>query len=608
MVKIPTLRPRVNTAPAKIPTLRVKPKVAVEPPPPKVPQREAVNKEPDTEHPPLYETLSLLGLLMASMRAQEWGYFDLALKYVPGFIRDLAKYKIPFPAKELEAVRHYTHMERWDNAYAALQAFSRAFGPELRKAVMKDHTVKAGAVSALGTCLDMLAARNPNRWGQLENTLVTKFKYINNPDLVRFWRVKEQEVKDEDVNTLGGIVNLARSKLKAKPGEDDDPYTLSFDQRKQLRKIDPELTDKYNKAYNGMIKKYRAALRNYVLDHDNKPQPVPQAREAMEEKGFHINDMQTALDPLFIGSDGFFYTTSGLKILQRPQPGTTILKFNPEYDPDDVNGGQWVFQYRTDEGEPIYAYTEVHKQHSKVVKNEHIMQNIDKAIAMRPRWVRDLEQSGDERKELPALVVDLIYWTCGRIGSVGNSVRDFGNTYGLSTLLVKQVQISAGKVVLEYHGKDAVLQVHTLSTTNKDQKLLAQCIKALCKGKKPDDPVFTYSNGKPLSADQVRAYMRSINLPIKPHDFRSIRGTKLMDGLLSKLPEKTFKGLSFEDAQKLFKETAVEVGKLLGHVAGGKVTANTALSSYIMPEFSREWFAGHGYRVPLWVSKLTGDD
>lgn len=585
--KITTRRP---AAPTKPPTLRVP---EVQPPP--------------SDHPALYDTISLIGLLLAAMRAHEWGYIDIAYRYLPGFMRDLSKYKLKFPAKELDEIRHYAQHDRWDNAYMALQRFSKSFGVELRKEVAKDASVKATTVSALGTALDMIAARNPNRWGQLENAFIGKFKWINNPDLIRFWRVKEHEVKDEELTSLSDIVSEARKELgDSVATSHEDEYSISFEQRKALRKSNPGLMDKYNKAYNGMVKKYRAALRNYILDHHNKPQPVPQTREAMEAKGFYVNDMNPALDQLYIGSDAFFYTSSGLKIMQRPQPGTIIIGFNPDYDPDAND--QWVFQYRTEEGEPIYAYTEKHKQTAKVTKNSRIMDNIDQAIDTRPKWLHDLKNSGNEKTELPALIVEIVYWTCGRIGSVGNSVKGFGSTYGITTLLVQHCHISSSKTTLEYHGKDAVLQTHVFDKSNKDMKLICQILELLCEGKKPTDRLFTYENGSPVSAEQVRAYMKSLGMAITPHDFRSVRGTRLMAEVLAKHPDKEISKMSQANAESLFKSEALHVGQLLGHVAGGKPTAATALKAYIQPGFSREWFLDHNFRVPLFIATLTGED
>jgi hypothetical protein len=606
MVKVPTFRKQATAIPRSAGTVKTAAKVSK----PKE-SKTAVNirvpvVEQGTSHPTLYDTISLIGLLMAAMRAHEWGYIDLAFAHYPGFMRDLAKYKIKPPHKELDEVRHYSQLDRWDNAYAALQRFSKAFGPELRKLVQADPSVKATTVTALGTALDMIAARNPNRWGALESTFVSKFKYINNPELIRYWRVKEEAVHDSEVEKLAEVVKKAREIIGEQAHSHDDEYTLSVEQKRELRKRNPDVNSTFNQAYNTVIKKYRAALRNYILDHDNKPQPVPQAREAMEAKGYFINDMQPELDRLYIGSDGFFYTSSGLKILQRPQPGTTIMSFNPEYDPDTQDA--WVFQYKTDEGEPIYAYTEKHKQDAKVEKNTRIMANIDDAIAKRPTWLHDLKNAGDERRELPALIVEIVYWSCGRIGSVGNSVRGHGTTYGISTLLVEHCHIKSSGVTLQYHGKDAVKQTHVFDKSNKDMKLICQYLEVLCEGKKPTDRLFTYENGKPVSADQVRAYMRDIGMQITPHDFRSVRGTKLMRDLLTKIPAKQIKSLTQATAEKLFKTEALQVGKLLGHVAGDEPTANTAIKAYIQPGFSRDWFQDNGWRVPLFIAQLTGED
>ena len=343
-------------------------------------------------------------------------------------------------------------------------------------------------------------------------------------------------------------------------------------------------------------------MRNYVLDHDNQPQPVAEARKAMEAKGFYLHELPKELDSLYVGSDGFYYTKyedQMLKIGQRPQPGTTIGEFNKAYTPT-TKGSSWVFKYKTDEGEWINAYTELTKRAFKADKSDDIIPMLESVPAARPKWLADM-QSDNDRVSVPALLTEICYLACSRIGGDGFT-KEYGKTYGLSTLEVSHCFFEKGQVVLEYAGKDAKTQTHIFRDGNKDEHRIASSIRSLAKGKQPDDMLFTYENGKPCTAPHVRDYMKTLGVPhLTPHKMRSIRGSALMVKLLGKYSDAQIKKLAPGAADKLFKEEAVEVGKLLGHVAGGVTTATTALKNYIDPMLAQSWFSDHGLRVPLWM-------
>ena len=287
---IPKVRTPVKAvvpAPAPAPVAAPKVRTPVKPAAPLVSIKTTSGKirVPDTisqksDHPPLYDTLSMLGFLLAAMRSQEGYVVQKAMAHVSGFIRDLNRYKIPFPVGELEDVRHYAVTGRWSNAYGSLQVFSRAFGPAFRKAIAADNSVKAEAVSIASNFLDMIAVRDPARWGKMESAAINKFKYLGNPELAQVWRVKVDGDQEDEMQILADVVQeVTGAKRKG-----DAKYTLSFEEKNTLRKDQPELLKKYNAAYNGAIKKYRATLRNYVMDHGDIPQPIPDAREAMEEQ------------------------------------------------------------------------------------------------------------------------------------------------------------------------------------------------------------------------------------------------------------------------------------------------------------------------------------
>jgi hypothetical protein len=599
----PKILPKVRT-PAKPTHVSVKTSTG------KIRLPESVLKKSD--HPPLYDTLSMLGLFLACLRTQDESIVDLAMAYIPGFIRDLKHYNIPFPARELEDVRHYSVTGKWANAYKSLQKFSNEFGPDFRRAINADNSVKSEAISIAGSFLDMIAARDPSRWNALESAAIAKFKYLGNPQLAQVWRVKIEGDQETEMEKLAHVVELAFGAGRRGAAK----YTLAFKEKAHLLKTNPDLNKAYNEAYNAAIKKYRAALRNYVLDHGDVPQPIPEARAKMESEGFLLHELPKELDDLEIGSDGFYYLDHEgemLKIIQRPQPGTIIGKFNEDYNPTE-KGKSWVFLYKTEEGEWIHAYTELTKRTYKTEKSDDIIPMLDSVPSKRPEWIKDMS-SPDNEIAMNALLTEICYTACSRIGGKGFT-KGFGTTYGLSTLLVDHCYVEKDRVVLEYPGKGfgkngsetSVMQTHTFTDANRDEHRIAQKLRACVRSKKPTDPLFTYTNGKPVTAAHVRDYMKTLGIPhLVPHKMRSIRGTAALQTLLKKYSSAALKKLPVGGAEKLFKEEALEVGKLLGHAAGGKVTSATAIAAYIDPSFTQNWFVNHGLRVPLWAKTTLND-
>jgi hypothetical protein len=106
--------------------------------------------------------------------------------------------------------------------------------------------------------------------------------------------------------------------------------------------------------------------------------------------------------------------------------------------------------------------------------------------------------------------------------------------------------------------------------------------------------------------------MKTLGIPhLTPHKMRSIRGTRLMRDQMKKYTKAAIKKLPntglVTGAERLFKQEALEVGKLLGHVAGGKVTAATAIGAYIDPIWAQSWFTDNGVRVPTFLKTTTHD-
>lgn len=558
----------------------------------------------------LYSTLSLLGLTLAALRSHDVEPINIAYsEYLYGFLMDMQKYNIHPPGMQLDRIRGYAVQSRWKESYTALKEFSNSFSVELRKAVGKDASVKAESVSLLNTFLDMIAVRSPEAWGKLESTALNKLKYLNNEGLNQLWRVHIEGDQSDEMSQLKGIVSQIRGRDIRDGEEGRMAYLLTYPEKVKLRESNPELNKKYNAAANSALKKYRGALRNWILDKGNNPQPIPKAREYMEAQGYLLHDLPEELDMLLVGSDSYLYTKEGNKIANRPAPGAIIMGINPAYSPErSEEGNNWVFQYKMeDDSEPIYAYAELFRQGSRVIKVDKIDDYSDEVYDMHPKWAVDLKNSDVTTRRLAA-ITDILFLKAARIGGVGNNTKGVGNTYGISTLQIKHVKVRPNGIRLEYLGKKGQKQVHDLLESNREEKLIIDIIKAAMVGKKPDDNLWTDDKGKDISANDVRAYFRRKGIPVTPHSMRSIRGSREFSKLAN-APEVVKKKFEQTEGEKWFKQAAEKVGDILGHrrTVDGKSVATGATviaAGYISFGIAQDWFKSKNLRVPLFLKQL----
>jgi DNA topoisomerase IB len=183
-------------------------------------------------------------------------------------------------------------------------------------------------------------------------------------------------------------------------------------------------------------------------------------------------------------------------------------------------------------------------------------------------------------------------------------------TYGLSTLLVKQINFNDGFVSIIYPGKDGVKQKHVLKADTPRRKTVIRELKNLCKGKAPSEYVFTVDD-EHISANKFREYLKQIGFKGNPHKIRTIRGTGLAKKIIQDENWAPPKNLSsnIDKKQKAAedwfkKKVAFKVAHQLGHKkkdGSGDLLPMTSIKNYIDPSVPYDFFTGHKLRVPKWV-------
>lgn len=391
--------------------------------------------------------------------------------------------------------------------------------------------------------------------------------------------------------------------------------TLTAIEAKELKATHPLVYKEYLKLRASFNLVWKDELRALVNNSGKKAVSYQAARKQLSAAG-----IQNTLSDTFVGlidAAGGVYTTKGKRIPGLPGPGFTV-RMNPDYNPvtDDV----FVFTTVSPEGKTSqYVYTNDYRKKAvaeKFAKVDQLDQVIDD---IRAKWFAAVKRGKNplDFKTQASVLLELLYQFSARIGSSGNRAGG-KDTFGLSTILVRDVKITGTQMKISYLGKDAVRQIHVLDSATKEGKILFGLIKPLLEGKAKTERVWIYKNGEkmmPMTGNLVNKLFLSLGAPEKTtvHKIRHVRGTRLFKEIMEREGEDYFAGPQRTDAQALalIKELATQVGTLLGHVRGvgesDTPTGDTALANYIDPAMQARFFDKFKVRYPKYLDKLLGN-
>jgi DNA topoisomerase-1 len=143
--------------------------------------------------------------------------------------------------------------------------------------------------------------------------------------------------------------------------------------------------------------------------------------------------------------------------------------------------------------------------------------------AIRDRAERDLRAPEQSRRQILAAVVRLLDKTLIRVGN--DEYARENNSYGLTTLRMKHVQVNGSKLSFSFRGKSGVQ--HAISVKDLRIARIVQRCQDL-----PGQELFQYLNSsekrETVTSDDVNAYLRDIcGHSITAKDFRTWGGTML---------------------------------------------------------------------------------
>jgi hypothetical protein len=450
-----------------------------------------------------------------------------------------------------------------------------------RHIIQQDASVPKPLLNLYEDCIRSLYKDSMPAWNRIEKNV----SILKSSELNRIFLPEEEVVDSKDLKTA--IANLKKVSAKL-TGRTSNPF-LNPRELMELKESNPkQITEygKYVKIVNAAVKK---EVLKFVRASGNSKVPIVEMRVHLEKKGL-INNLPVGFQGGLIAETGKCYTKEGRQLDKIPF-GTVVM--NPKYDPSKDN--TYVFhnpsakiRYRT------LTFLAANKQarHSKVREFFEVEKE------SRQKWVTDLSKAGSKEQILAAMV-EILYQTSCRIGGKENKTKG-EPTYGLTTLQVKHMTINPGKIELDYAGKKLAEQHHVFKTNNTDGKKVESIIKALTKGKKSTDLVFTYK-GKPFLRQNVNKYLRSLGVEITAHRFRQLAGTRMALSILKKSPFKASQQPKQAAVEKWMKEELKKVGELLHHTTGAQVTGMTAVKSYIDPGVLETFYNDLKLRIPDWI-------
>jgi DNA topoisomerase IB len=400
-----------------------------------------------------------------------------------------------------------------------------------------------------------------------------------------------------DVGTQSNTIDKLRVLTTKLGGKDID-----IDQKIRSKFKGKQLLKDYNKLKGELNAVPRNFVMEFVRNSGKKYLPVRDVSDALSNAGIRHHTIATNFDGLI--DDVLKYYTNEGKLLNGTPSGD--VRMNSEYDP--VTDNTYVFDCKPPMAQGYSrVYTFDHKSKNTKKKFEAVGNFDKKAVGIRKKWLAELRRDKLTTKNSTlALVAEIIFQTSGRVGSTGN-VTAGSSTFGITTLQVGHYKVKGNNRLLDYPGKKAQQQKHSLVSNTLNTKLIISLLDKLTIGKKRKDNLITF-NGRPITGNALNKYLSTIGMPrgVTVHKFRTLKGTKLARQILDASPFLTRKTkLNPIAVNKWVNSALLKVAKELGHFTNGKLTVATAIANYIDPSVLADFYKKLGIRMPANIEKVV---
>lgn len=427
--------------------------------------------------------------------------------------------------------------------------------------------------------------------------------------------VEVKPQKDEELETLKTLVK----KLGGKG------YNLGPTERKTASAAKPAYYQEFIAIRRQLSDQAKAWSMHYVRANGDSDGLVSYDRfeAALAKSGILVHNFVSGFKG-FVDDKGFLYTTAKRKVAGSPNGGKALM--NPAYDAENDIGYVFKADIKDALTQPYY-FTENHKSRASKKKFSAVNTLADDISGIRKKWIGiirsgDAEEDENDLDFLSAMILEIIYQTQARIGSMNNATKDkktgeYKQTFGLTTIQMRHLrQIGAG-LSITYEGKAAFKgekvhkQKHIL---DKNENLTLKKIVGILLEWKADrrsnEYVFQTAKGGAISPIYVNRLFKRLGANTTVHKLRTLKGTLMMNEIVAKNPWKAPKknAASSNEVMSWLKSKAEAIGKQLGHTAGGTVTGNTAIQNYCDPNTMATLFKDANVMIHPTILKLTSAD
>jgi DNA topoisomerase-1 len=230
-------------------------------------------------------------------------------------------------------------------------------------------------------------------------------------------------------------------------------------------------------------------------------------------------------------------------------------------------------------GRKQYRYHASFRALREGAKFDHMLAFARALPALRARVAEDMRGRGLGRAKVLATVVHLLETTMIRVGNPAYA-RD-NNSYGLTTLRGRHVQVDGGALRFHFKGKSG--RVWRLGVQDRRVARIVQACQEL-----PGQHLFQYVDddgaAQAISSTDINTYLREASgQDITAKDFRTWAGTVLAAELLSRRGP----AASQAEAKRTLREVVQEVAGRLGN------TPTICRKCYIHPEVQDAYLGGN---------------
>lgn len=361
--------------------------------------------------------------------------------------------------------------------------------------------------------------------------------------------------------------------------------------------FDINIDDQFNAARRRLTMDFVNATSNYLRQNGMQTLDVEQLKRVLRAK--QITVFRIPLN--FVGQiddQGRLYVDN--KLIDGVPPGYAVTM---------GSGSGYTFK-SIGVGQQKQYYTVEYKVKANAAKFNKVEQFVKEIPVARTHWLKDLV-SHDVRLKMLATIVEIGYKCQARIGSDTGFAGQ--KTYGISVLDVSHMRfIDPWHIVLQYIGKDGILQTHYIpghnERTEPSDLLIIKNINEFI-GTRTTGKVWS-TNGVTINDKDINQYLQKLIPGSHFHFFRHAYAVTVQQQALDNNPFRD-KDNTVEDVDAWYnKNVAERIGTKLGHFnrVSNKVTGKTARENYMSPVLSAKFYEDANVKIPLWLSQLMDDD